>query len=338
MDKAENGISLGIQSLKLNMTSGGEAPDGNMTIISSADGNTIVDAMGNLSKGLSKKIFFGQNKLIIFSESLCRENFGENMDYFIRSSDARVDVAVCISDSDAADILESTENDSNVPAENIVRLMNNGKEAAISSLVTTGELLNMHSDKTTDIYMPVLERRNKEKSVFAKGLGLFDGDRLVYVTDDDETKGIIFILDKAKNCNLEFNTEKFGKVGVQLRNIKSVGNMEIIDGKAVFNTRLKAQLMINEIEKGVVTEIDNEMMEQIKAQGEKYVRELCEKGFYACRNHSSDAVRAGEHLARDCPKEYRLMSKDWKKYFKEVEYYADADIELMKISNNTQIN
>lgn len=144
-----------------------------------------------------------------------------NMDYFIRSSDARGDVAVCICDGEARGILDSGENDSSVPGENIVYLLSNGQDAGVSALVTTGDLLNLYTDKTSDMFMPVIKMNENEKNAVAAGIGLFSGDRLVHITSDEETMGFLFISNKAKNCNLEFETDEFGKVGVELRDIKT---------------------------------------------------------------------------------------------------------------------
>ncbi|MCD7797387.1 MAG: hypothetical protein LUG95_07290 [Clostridiales bacterium] len=83
----------------------------------------------------------------------------KNLDYFFRSSDSRNDVAVCVSSSSAKDILESTENDSAVPCENILYLLENNEISGLSVLVTTGELMNLYADRTSDIYMPVLEKK-----------------------------------------------------------------------------------------------------------------------------------------------------------------------------------
>lgn len=338
VDKSENNVRVGVQTLKLHMTSGGEAPDGNMTIISSESGETIIDAMTNLSKNLSKKIFFGQNKLIIFSRELCEQDFGTNMDYFIRSSDARGDVSVCIAENKAEDILKSKENGANVPGENIVHLMNNGQDSGISVFVTTGDLLNMHSDKTSDIYMPVLKKNTQSDSASIAGIGLFNNNNLVYITDDDETRGISFILGKADNCNLEFDTSDYGKVGVELRDIRTSNKVSIKDGGVVFYTDLKAQLMINEIEKGAVTQVNAQMLDEIRKAAQEYVGWLCNRGFEACQSCGSDALRVGEFLAKDSPESYERLSDEWDMYFKTVKYSVKTSVDLMKISNNTQIN
>ena len=141
-------VNLVIQTLKLGAAAGDETPQGNRTYNTEGNGATIVDAISGFSKSVSKKLFFGQNKLIVFSRDIAESDFKEKLDYFLRSSDSRIDVAVCISDKSAKEIIESKENDSGIPCENIVYLLKNGQDAGLSAYVTIGELLNMSTDKT----------------------------------------------------------------------------------------------------------------------------------------------------------------------------------------------
>lgn len=63
VDKSGNGVFVGVQTLKLNMTSGGEAPSGNMTMSNGESGDTIVDAVAKLSKDCPKRFFSGRISL-----------------------------------------------------------------------------------------------------------------------------------------------------------------------------------------------------------------------------------------------------------------------------------
>lgn len=110
------------------------------------------------------------------------------------------------------------------------------------------------------------------------------------------------------------------------------------NGRVVFKSNISAQLVINEIERGVVTKINTESLEKIREFARQQINNLCSEGFNACRRSGSDAVRAGEYQAKDDSAGYDAASGDWKKYFKATEYVPEVSIELMKISNNTQIS
>ena len=70
-------------------------------------------------------VYCGHNKIIVLSKELAQNDIKNYIDYFLRSEDSRADVAICVSKEKAKFILESKENDANVPSENILFLINN---------------------------------------------------------------------------------------------------------------------------------------------------------------------------------------------------------------------
>lgn len=337
IDEKNDEINLIVQTLKLGAAAGDETPQGNRTYNTQGSGETIMDAVSSLSKNLSKKLFFGQNKIIVFSREVAEDDFDRNLDYFLRSQNSRIDVAVCISDTTAKDIIESKENDSGVPCENMVYLLKNGQDAGVSAYITVNELLNMYSDKTSDVYLPVIEKNKDSDSVKIKGIGLFSDDKLVHVTNDDETMGFLLMNNKIKTCTIEFEDEELGRVGVKITSPKAKKYIEITDGNIIFNVDIKAKLMVDEIEKGIITSLDKEKLNRICSKADEEINKRCTQAFMACKNNKSDALRIGEYLAKDSPKSYDKLSDDWDTYFSTVNFNVHADINLKNISDNTQL-
>lgn len=338
VEMQDDNVNIIIQTLKLGAAAGSETPQGNRTYNTEGNGNTIVDAVSGLSKSVSKKLFFGQNKLIVFSRDIAENDFEEKLDYFLRSSDSRIDVAVCLSDNSAKQIIESKENDAGVPSENIVYLLKNGEEAGLSAYVTMGDLMNMASDKTSDVYLAVLEKKEDQDNVQTKGLGLFNKQKLAYVTNDDETMGFLLIADKVKTCSIEFEDEELGKVSVKIFNPKAEKEVYVSDGNIIFSVNLRSQLMIDEVEKGMITSLDDDKLKRICSKADEELERLCINAFFVCRDNGSDSLRVGEYLARDCPKVYENVSDEWDVYFKNVGLSVNADTSLKKISDNTQLD
>lgn len=338
IDVQDDKVNLIIQTLKLGAAAGSETPQGNRTYNTEENGDTIVDAVSNLSKSVSKKLFFGQNKIIVFSREIAENDFKEKLDYFLRSSDSRIDVTVCIADKTAKEIIESKENDAGVPCENMVYLLNNGEEAGVSACLTIGEILNMASDKTTDIYLPVVEKNEDGNNIETKGLGLFSNEKMTYVTDEDETMGFLIITGKIKICTIEFEDEELGTVSVKIFSPNVKKRVDIVDGNIIFDVDIDAKVMLDEIEKGIVTKLDEKKFERICDHAEKEIERLCTKAFFACRNNGSDALRIGEYLAKDSPKSYDKVSDEWDSYFSTVTLSVSASTDLKKLSDNSQLS
>lgn len=338
IETKDDKINVIIQTLKLGAASSTEPPEGNRTYNTEEDGDTIVDAVSNLTQSVSKKLFFGQNKIIVFSREIAEANFKENLDYFLRSPDSRIDVAVCIADKSSKDIIESKENDAGVPCENMVYLLKNGQDAGVSAYVSVSELLNMASDKTSDIYLPILKKEKEKNNVETNGIGLFSNDRLVDVTNDDETMGFLMLSGKIKECMIEFNDEQIGRVGVRISSPKIKKRIDIVDGNINFIVDIDCQIMIDEIEKGIITKLTEQNLESICSKAGGEIKRLCTDGFNACRENNSDALRIGEYLAKDSPESYNKVADEWDTYFKTVNMYISANAHMKKITDNSQLN
>ncbi len=334
IDSADNSeeIEITVQTLNIGINSGYESQQGNMTINTQKKADSITNGINNLSKSLSKRLFFGQNKLIVIGKEIAENYLEKNLDYFFRSSDSRNDVAVCVSSSSAKDILESTENDSAVPCENILYLLENNEISGLSVLVTTGELMNLYADKTSDIYMPVLEKSN-EDSVSTAGIALFNDNKLVCVTDDEETLGFTLIAGKADSVLLEIEDDVYGKIGVRISDIQCKKSASVIDNNVCFNVKIEADMIIDEVQNSTESETQ---LNEIAGITEEHIKKLCENAFLLCRDNSCDCLRVGEYLAAGDSASYEYMSINWDKYFSSCVIKADADTRLKKVSDNTQ--
>ena len=337
IDNDEDGVQLTVQSLNPGKSTGVEKPEGNMTINTVEKGTTIVEAISNLNKAMSKELFFGHNKIIVFSREICETDLNNKLDYFLRSSDARADVAVCMADGDAKKVLENSEDGAHVPVENMVYLIGNGQKMGTSIYITTNDLLNLYADKTTDMYLPVLKERADQDNVELSGIAIFSNDKLSYILDEEETLGFMLMSGKIKNCYLEIHDEDLGNIGIEVIPTKIKKKVDIVDGGVVFKVDVKGHLMINEVEKGIANVLKEEHLKMICSKAEEKISYLCSRAFSACQEHDSDSIRVGEYLAKDSPESYELLSDDWNKYFKTVSFSVMSDINLKKISDNTQI-
>ncbi len=333
IDNDEDGVQLTVQSLNPGKSTGVEKPEGNMTINTVEKGTTIVEAISNLNKAMSKELFFGHNKIIVFSREICETDLNNKLDYFLRSSDARADVAVCMADGDAKKVLENSEDGAHVPVENMVYLIGNGQKMGTSIYITTNDLLNLYADKTTDMYLPVLKERADQDNVELSGIAIFSNDKLSYILDEEETLGFMLMSGKIKNCYLEIHDEDLGNIGIEVIPTKIKKKVDIVDGGVVFKVDVKGHLMINEVEKGIANVLKEEHLKMICSKAEEKISYLCSRAFSACQEHDSDSIRVGEYLAKDSPESYELLSDDWNKYFKTVSFSVKSNINLKKISD-----
>ena len=337
IDYYDNNLSVTLQGLKVNVSNASDTPLGNMVVNTSASGTTVSNAINNIAKAVSKRAFFGHNKIIVLSKELAQNDIKNYIDYFFRSEDSRADVAICVSNEKAKFILESKENDANVPSENILFLINNNEETGQSILVNENEFLMLYEDKYSDIYLPVIERKDDESTVKSAGIALFSDNRLAYITNDIETKGFVILNNKAKDVLIQISDEKFGKIDVKLSNIKCKKSASIVENKAYFNVEINADIILGEIEKGTQNKLSKKDNKRLCALVEKACNEMISETYNACIYAKSNALRIGKFIARDCPEYYEKHLSDSNGGFQEAELNVNSYINLEKISDNSQL-
>ena len=337
IDYYDNNLSVTLQGLKVNVSNASDTPLGNMVVNTSASGTTVSNAINNIAKAVSKRAFFGHNKIIVLSKELAQNDIKNYIDYFLRSEDSRADVAICVSNEKAKFILESKENDANVPSENILFLINNNEETGQSILVNENEFLMLYEDKYSDIYLPVIERKDDETTVKSAGIALFSDNRLAYITNDIETKGFVILNNKAKDVLIQISDEKFGKIDVKLSNIKCKKSASIVENKAYFNVEINADIILGEIEKGTQNKLSKKDNKRLCALVEKACNEMISETYNACIYAKSNALRIGKFIARDCPEYYEKHLSDSNGGFQEAELNVNSYINLEKISDNSQL-
>ena len=337
IDYYDNNLSVTLQGLKVNVSNASDTPLGNMVVNTSASGTTVSNAINNIAKAVSKRAFFGHNKIIVLSKELAQNDIKNYIDYFLRSEDSRADVAICVRHEKAKFILESKENDANVPSENILFLINNNEETGQSILVNENEFLMLYEDKYSDIYLPVIERKDDESTVKSAGIALFSDNRLAYITNDIETKGFVILNNKAKDVLIQISDEKFGKIDVKLSNIKCKKSASIVENKAYFNVEINADIILGEIEKGTQNKLSKKDNKRLCALVEKACNEMISETYNACIYAKSNALRIGKFIARDCPEYYEKHLSDSNGGFQEAELNVNSYINLEKISDNSQL-
>ena len=75
IDYYDNNLSVTIQGLKVNMSNASDTPLGNMVVNTSAGGATVSSAINNTTKAVSKRAFFGHNKIIVLSKELAQNEY-----------------------------------------------------------------------------------------------------------------------------------------------------------------------------------------------------------------------------------------------------------------------
>lgn len=335
IDYKDGEIEVTVQTLNLvKEGSGSEALSQNVTMNTSGTGKNISDALTTISKGISKKLFFGQNRVIVFGRDFATNHLDENLDYFLRSSDSRADILLCVADDTAKSVIESKENNALVPAESIASLLITGEKRGFSAKITTNELLNLYADKTSDMYLPIV-RCEKDK-IAVLGIAIYDNNKLVSVLNDKNMQGLLFLKDKIKSGLVMVESTNLGKTTVEITKSSSKATVKYENGKITLHEKISTDITLNEAEKGIIEPITDKDIKEIKLLTEKEIEKSCKSAFEECLKYKSDCLRLGENLAMRDPHAYSVLSDNWDENLKDAEIITEVKCNISKINEHSK--
>lgn len=337
IDLKDDEVVITVQTLNLSKEGfGADALSGNITMNSEDSGRSISDAIASITESLSKELFFGQNRLIVFGMEMAKNYLDKNLDYLLRSSDSRMDVSICVAENEASEIMASKENDVLVPSESIASLLELGEKSGFAVDVTTNELLNVYLDKTSDMYLPIVKAGEKSASV--AGVAIYNGNGIANILDGDSTYGFLFLSNKISYGALSIESEKLGQIGLNIISSLTKTRAGVENGRVVFHADIKTQLMLDAVETGLVHTVTREHLYEIKELAEELISSYCRSAFFDCTQSESDCLRIGESLAMFSPKDYAKLSDDWKNVLPFAVLDLNVDCEFKKINENSKGN
>lgn len=336
VDYSEDNVAVTVQMLNLfKEGKGSEALSGNVTINTDGTGKNISSAIKSISQKISKSLFFGQNRIVVFGKDFAEKELKNNLDYFLRSGNSRADIMLCMTEDTAKKTMESKENNAIVPAENIASLLISGESKGISARVSVNELLNLYKDKTSDMYLPVIKCGKENVSV--TGIAIYSEDKLAKILKDgNEVQGLLFLKDKIKSGMVMIEHTELGKTAIEITKSRSKAKASYKDGQIIFDEKINVDIKVNETEKGIEIPITSKQLEEIKTLTEKEIAKMCNIAFDECIENKSDCIRIGENLAMRDPSAYSKLSDNWEENLKNARLKVNVNCNVSKINEHSK--
>ena len=310
-----------------------EGVDNNITSVTGGSGENIAKAVSNASAGLTGPIFFGQNKIIVFGDEYAKLGLDGIGDYALRAVDSRPDVLVALCNENAEKVIRSKQENAKIPAQSLYDMIKTGERVGLSISVSANELMNAYSDETSDVCLPCLSV-NDEKT-YCNGIVIFSSQKPAALLDDGETFGFLLMNDLIKGGALNVYDEKLGNVSFEIKSTKIKKTASSVGSAIKFDCKLKAKLILNNTQKGIVVKTSEEDISRLEVLANKELERLCTGAVKKCLESKSDVLFIGKMLAKSDFDAYNRMKSNWRENLENVKFNIDASSEIELISDNS---
>ena len=333
-DKYEVSILIANSRNKQSSSESGES----QTVVYSALGDTIADAMKNIDLENPRQTYIGHLAALIISEEVAKEGLINVLDLLMRNSESTKRFFVAISKKNKAkDILKIVSPLESFPAQTIYTNIKTSSESqAVSVSVIYSDLIKTIMQKGIEPILPTimvegsekegsknsnLEQSNPKGGLKLGTVAIFKKDKLIDYASKDESRGINLALNKIDAMIIKHKC-KNNYIVAELGEVKSTIS---IDKKPTITIKASGDIIENncDIDLTNYKEID-----KIEKDIENQIKNLVKKGVGFIQDKKVDSIGIGNLLYKKNPNYFKKIN-NWNDFFSKlnIDIKVEANID-----------
>lgn len=304
----------------------------------SNEGITIGDTLHGFNHMSSRKLFYSDNKVIIFSKSIAEEGIEKYIDFFLRNRETRLLVSILIADGSAGEILNSNPCLETIGAKNIGNLVQLQDQVSTNANVNLKKFADRLMSKTTAPIIPIIKISNDEKNnvPYINETAVFNKTKMIGRLNTFETRGLLWAINEVKG----------GTMVVSIPNTSENFTLEITRSKSKIIPKIENKNVLMNIsveEEGDLydqTSDDNyatpktfEKLEKIKK--EKIRKEIL-SAWKKAKELNADIFGFGDCIYQYYPNEWNNMASNWNEIFQKIEVKVNVKAKLRRTGRITK--
>jgi len=343
-DVAEDGdiIVSGQIAIPANIQTQGETGDALPYFIVTGKGQSVGEVLDNIQKKLPRKAFFGQRRVVLFSEEFAKHAIKEHLDNISRTPLHSLRGAMfVVKGSTAKDALLQQN-----PLEKLSAIAILNEHRLIGGRGDTLYLQFLIASQLDGIYptLPILEIAHMaDEEIEAKGtepiqvmriagVSLFDKDlKLKGMLDNRDNRNLLWVMGMLEKDTLIAEHE-MGNASINLYKISSKIKPKIDNGRLLgFTIYLNGTGSLEENNSSLdvrkpsnLKKLEIEFEKSIQKQALATIEKVQEE-------FGLDIFGFGEVIHRDQPKRWNEIKDNWDDIFSELKFTVEADIKIKEI-------
>lgn len=337
IDKTSDGNYLMTVEIATPSSGGGEEGGSLKSMRITEEGETLFDCMRNMAKKLERKVYYPHSQVVIVSEQVAREGIERIMDMLARSLELRLTLFLMVSkEQTAREIFETKNLMTQLRSLSIADMLYNNRESL--SKAPSLHLYDVIDDACTEgkcIVLPAIEIVTDGGSTTAElaGTAVFHKEKLVGYLNDEESKALLFGLNRIKGGLLivQVDTPTSKKPNVSLEIVKSSTTTKPVLQDNQLSIKIDINLEVELAENQSGMDFSNEYNEDkliriAQSTLERNIEQVVKKSQ---QDYGADIFGFGESVHLDMPQIWNKIGLFWfERYFKTLPVEVSSKIEI----------
>lgn len=297
-------------------------------------GETVFDAVRNLTMKSPNALFWSHDKIYIISERLAREGVHDFIDFIERDPEFKQSAWILIARDDLEEIMQASGNMRQPPAQvvaDIIDIRDRNTKYAISNL---GDFIEQLGSPETQAYTAGVIAYNglmKEKNTVAipgqqaqrakelriMDTAVFKRDKLVGWFNNVESRGLLWIQGKVNEGLLVLKVDN-QKMTFEIFKSNSKLKPIVKEGQLIMRVEVKVDGNIGEMAPG--TKLDEKHLKQVESQIGLVVENQIRAAVKRAQELNTDVLGFAPAVHRAFPEVWdKELSKEWPEIFKDLD-------------------
>ena len=126
-----------------------------------------------------------------------------------------------------------------------------------------------------------------------------------------------------------------GSIGLEIVKANTKNTAKADNGSIIFQSDIRLELMLNEIEKGISSPVDEEAVTRMEKQIEDKVKRMAFSAVKKCYENGSDPLMTAHYLAANEEADYRKYQDNWRSRLKDIDVRVRVYANIQRVNDNT---
>lgn len=304
-----------------------------------AEGKTIFEAIRNLGRFVSRRVYWAHNFIIVLQEDYARNGIEEMVDFFTRNHELRMNTRVAVTSDSPAEVISTITGLEVVPGQAVDNLF---RDNEIAGQAPSSDMMNLEEAYLSRSSQPILARvtlvsrgiSNKKpqehgslRQVELAGAAVFQGNKMVGWLSPEETRGLLFFTERLESGIEVVSCPSNGnKLSLEFRDARLKVKPAYRNQRPEFRVTLRTKADVVESGCGtdiakIRTDIERALEDQLKGKIEAVLRK-------AQREYHSDVLKLADVFRNKFPAEWQKIGDHWGSAFSEaqIEVAVNANV------------
>jgi len=299
----------------------------------SAEGRTIFEAIRNMARFSTRRVYWAHNFVVVANEDYAKEGIADLVDFFTRNHQLRMRTWVLVTPDKASEFVSTITGLEIIPGEGVDKLFRYNRIVAEAPRTNMMRLQESFLSESTHPVIAKAELKgrgipNKEperlgaiNQIELSGAGVFRGDKLIGYLSPTATRSLLFFIENVESAIYVLpcsngTSPTNGYATFEMVNNRFNVSPRIENGSVAFKVRLAADF--NFVETGCrmpIKAMESALEQQLEDQIEKEFRQFYEQ---VQGEYKVDILKLGEVVHNRYPSTWNDIKDRWDELFPTV--------------------